>query len=445
MIHSYFKIFSLSFLYLLVFFKSDFMKISVIGTGYVGLITGVGLALNGHKVVCVDNNEEKVEMINQKKPPIFEKGLQQALDKTVGINLFASADLKKAVFDSDVSFICVGTPCDSDGKCDLSFVEFVSKEIAFALKEKKGFHVVVVKSTVVPLTTEKLVLPLIEKHSGKKLGEFGLCMNPETLREGFALEDFLNPDRIILGIKEDKSKKVLEEVYASFSSPMFFCGFSEAEMIKYASNSLLAAKISFINEVGNICKKLDIDTYVVSKGIGMDKRISPKFLDAGIGFGGSCFPKDVSALIAKGNELNIETLLLDSVMKVNDLQPKVFLDLIKSKTELKGKKVAVLGLAFKAGTDDVRESRSVPVIKLLLEEQAEVLAFDPQAEENMKKEIPDISYNDSAQKTVDSSDIVLILTDWKEFSSLDFKEKLVFDARNIFKAKRPKNYTGLSW
>ncbi|PIN99071.1 MAG: UDP-glucose 6-dehydrogenase [Candidatus Diapherotrites archaeon CG10_big_fil_rev_8_21_14_0_10_31_34] len=421
------------------------MNISVIGTGYVGLITGVGLALNGHKVVCVDNNKEKVEMINNKIPPIFEKGLREALNKTVGINLFASTDLKKAVSDSAVSFICVGTPCDEKGKCDLSFVETVSKEIAFALKEKTDFHVVVVKSTVVPSTTEKLVLPLLEKHSGKNLGEFGLCMNPETLREGFALEDFLNPDRIILGLEEEKTKKIMEEVYSSFSSPKFFCGFSEAEMIKYASNSLLATKISFINEVGNICKRMGIDTYIVSKGVGLDKRISPNFLNAGIGFGGSCFPKDVSALIAKGNELGIETFLLDSVMQVNELQPKVFLDLIKSRTELKGKKVAVLGLAFKAGTDDVRESRSIPVIKLLLKERAEVIAHDPQAEENMKKEIPEISYNNSPQNTVDLSDIVLILTDWNEFSSLDFKEKPVFDARNIFKEIKPLNYEGLSW
>jgi len=420
------------------------LKISVIGTGYVGLITGVGFALKGHEVVCIDNNKEKVEMINNKQPPIFEEGLQEAMNKVVLSKLSASSDLRKAVLDSDVSFICVGTPCSEEGKCDLTAVESVSKEIAFALKEKKAFHVVVVKSTVVPSTTEKVVLPLLEGNSGKKLGEFGLCMNPETLREGFALQDFLNPDRVILGLKHDETKKVMEKVYENFSSPKFFCGFSEAEMIKYASNSLLATKISFINEVGNICKKLGIDTYTVSKGVGLDKRISPFFLNAGLGFGGSCFPKDVSALISKGKELGVKTLLLDSVMEVNELQPKVFLDLIKSKTELKGKKVGVLGLAFKGGTDDIRESRSIPVIKMLLDEQAVILAHDPKAEENMKKEFPEISYADSAQQTIDSSEIILILTDWNEFSSLDFKDKLVFDARNILKNK-PVNYEGLSW
>lgn len=421
------------------------MNVAVIGTGYVGLITGAGLALKGHKVVCVDNNKEKVELINNKVPPIFEKGLKEALGKTVPKNLSASTDLRKAVLSSDVSFVCVGTPCDEEGKCDLSFVQAVIKEIAFALKEKNNFHVVVVKSTVIPLTTEKIVLPLLEKHSGKKLGEFGLCMNPETLREGFALGDFLNPDRIILGLEDKKSRKVMEEVYSSFSSKKFFCGFSEAEMVKYASNSLLATKISFINEIGNICKKMGIDTYTVAKGVGLDKRISPHFLNAGLGFGGSCFSKDVSALIAKGKELSVKTSLLDSVMKVNEEQPKVFLDLIKSRTELKGKKVGVLGLSFKPGTDDIRESRSIPVIKMLLQENAMVLAFDPQAEKNMKKEFPEISYNVSAQKTVDSSDIVLILTDWKEFSSLDFKDKMVFDARNVFKKSKPLNYEGLSW
>ncbi len=421
------------------------MKISVIGTGYVGLISGTGLALNGHQIVCIDSNKEKVDLINSKVPPIFEKGLKEALNKIVPDRLSASSDLKKAVLDSDVSFVCVGTPCSKEGKCDLTAVESVVKEIALALKEKTSFHTIVIKSTVVPSTTEKLVLPLLEEFSGKKLGEFGLCMNPETLREGFALEDFLNPDRIILGIQDDKTRKAMKEVYSSFSSPKFFCGFSEAEMIKYASNSLLAAKISFINEIGNICKKLEINTYTVAEGVGLDKRISPHFLNAGIGFGGSCFPKDVSALIAKGNELNIETFLLDSVMKVNDFQPKIFLDLIKSKTELKEKKVGVLGLAFKAGTDDIRESRSIPVIKMLLDEEAEILAFDPQAEENMKKEFPEISYFDSAQKTVDESDLVLILTEWSEFSFLEFKNKPVFDARNIFKNNKPKNYEGLSW
>ncbi len=421
------------------------MNISVIGTGYVGLITGVGLALNNHKVICVDNNKEKVEMINSKIPPIFEKGLEEALNKTVPSNLSASDNLEKAVLDSDVSFICVGTPCDEKGKCDLTAIKVVSEELGKALAKKNSFHVVVVKSTVIPSTTEKIVLPLLEKNSGKKLGEFGLCMNPETLREGFALQDFLNPDRIILGLRGEETKKVMEEVYGKFSSQKFFCDFSEAEMIKYASNSLLAAKISFINEIGKICKKLDIDTYKVSEGIGLDKRISPFFLNAGLGFGGSCFPKDVTALIAEGKSLGVNTFLLDAVIQVNETQPKTFVDFVKKETELKNKKIAVLGLAFKEGTDDIRESRSIPVIKILLEEKAEVLAVDPKAEENMNKEFPEINYFDSSQKAVDLADVVLILTDWKEFSLLDFKDKLVFDGRNIFNKNKPLNYKGFLW
>ncbi|MFH1545324.1 MAG: UDP-glucose/GDP-mannose dehydrogenase family protein [archaeon] len=423
------------------------MKLAVIGSGYVGLISGVGLALNGHEVECIDNDAKKVELINSAKPPIYELGLEEALKKLVPEKLRASTGLKEAVLNSDASFVCVGTPCDEEGKCNLNAVEAVVKSIGSALKENNSFHVVVVKSTVVPTTTEKIVLPLLEEASGKKCGkDFGLCMNPEFLREGFALEDFLKPDRIVCGTSDEKTREIMNSIYSSFNSKILFTSFSEAEMIKYASNSFLSTKISFINEIGNLCKKLGINTYNVAEGVGMDKRISPFFLNAGIGFGGSCFPKDVRALASKAREVGVGSPLLDSVIEVNERQPSKLIELAKKKTELKNKKVGILGLAFKPGTDDVRESRAIPVINELLKEEAKVLAHDPKAEENMKRIFSEVNYFDSAQKLVDESEIIFILTEWEHFSKLDFKDKKVFDGRNIFKNKAsPKNYEGICW
>lgn len=423
------------------------MKLAVIGSGYVGLVSGVGLALKGHEIECIDNDPKKVDLINSAKPPIYELGLEEALKKLVPLKLKASTGLKEAVLNSDASFVCVGTPCDEEGKCNLNAVEAVVKEIGSALKERTSFQIVVVKSTVVPTTTEKIVLPLLEEVSGKKCGkDFGLCMNPEFLREGFALDDFLKPDRIVCGVSDKKTREIMNSIYSPFNSKILFTSFSEAEMIKYASNSFLSTKISFINEIGNLCKKLGIDTYKVAEGVGMDKRISPFFLNAGIGFGGSCFPKDVKALASKAREVGVGSPLMDSVLKVNESQPLKLIELAKKKTELKNKKVGVLGLAFKPGTDDVRESRAIPVITELLKQEAKVLAHDPKAEENMKRIFSGVDYFDSAQKLIDESDVIFVLTEWEHFSKLDFKDKMVFDGRNIFKnSPKPKNYEGICW
>ncbi|MEM4347001.1 MAG: UDP-glucose/GDP-mannose dehydrogenase family protein [Candidatus Altiarchaeota archaeon] len=425
------------------------MNIAVIGAGYVGLITAAGFAEKGHRVFCVDIDKRKIELINEKKAPIYEKGLQEILENRIGKNLFATLNLSEAILNSDITFICVGTPTDKDGSSDLKYVKKVSADIAKNLKEKT-YHVVVVKSTVVPGTTENIVKPIIEKISGKICKkDFGLVMNPEFLREGIALDDFLKPDRIVIGSIDKKSGDIVEDLYKDFNSKIFRTDIKTAEMIKYASNAFLATKISFINEIGNICKKLGIDTYDVAKGISLDHRISPYFLNAGLGFGGSCFPKDLKALIHEAKKVNYNPELLSSVMKVNSKQPYKLIELAKKKVKnFSGKKVAVLGLAFKADTDDIRESQSIPVIKILLKEKAKISAYDPKAMINMKKIFSNIQYANSAEEALKDADIALILTDWKEFENLDFsvmKNKIVVDGRNIVRNKEGIDYEGLAW
>ncbi len=425
------------------------MRISIIGSGYVGLCTGVGFALKGNQVICADIDREKVEKINKGISPIYEPGLDEKLREVLDAGRFrATKDINEAVRGSEVSFMSVGTPSRDDGSIDLKYIEQASRDIGNALKGK-DWHVVVVKSTVVPGTTEGVVKKNLEEASGKKAGRgFGLYMNPEFLREGKALEDFLNPDRVVIGELDKKSGDAVAGLYQGFDAPVMRTGIKTAEMIKYASNALLATKISFINEIGNICKKLGIDTYDVAKGMGMDKRISPQFLQSGLGWGGSCFLKDVAAIVARGRELGCNTRLLDSVMKVNEEQPGVFLRLAEEKVgPLQGRTVAILGLTFKPDSDDIRESRSIPLIKLLKEKGARVVAYDPKAMENVKTLFPDIEYAESAKEAVEKADIVLIATAWEGFKEPElYENKMVIDGRNIFKSgKKPDNYEGLCW
>jgi UDPglucose 6-dehydrogenase len=430
------------------------MNISIVGAGYVGLVTGAGFAEKGHSVVCVDLDKEKVRLINSKKAPIYEEGLDEILSVVVGRNLKATIDLKEAVLSSQVTFICVGTPSDDGGKVDLSYVRKVSEEFGKVLAVKKTYHVVVVKSTVIPGSTEDVVIPLIEKNSGKKAGkDFGVAMNPEFLREGVAIQDFMNPDRIVIGSIDQKSGDVLESIYFKFKAPVLRTNLKTAEMIKYTANSFLATKISFINEVGNMCKEMGIDVYDVAKGVGMDRRISPHFLNAGPGFGGSCFPKDVSALLYKAKTLGVKAILLEGVLEVNKRQPKRVIELVKKKySPLKRKRIAVLGLAFKAGTDDMRESPTIPIVKDLVAEGAQVFAYDPQASENARRIFGgSIKYASSVKEALKDASLALILTDWGEFKNIDYapmKEKKVFDTRKIVnKDLLPKDieYEGLCW
>jgi len=421
------------------------MNIAIVGTGYVGLVTGACFAKLGHKVTCVDINREKVQKINDGIPPIFERGLEELLSKYKN-NITATTDYNTAITNSDLTFICVGTPTLKNGDLDLSFVKDSTISIAKVLKEKNKWHLVVVKSTVLPGTTKDVVLPLLEKHSGKKVGvDMGLGMNPEFLKEGVAIKDFLESDRIVIGYHDEKSLNTLKELYKNFNCPILETTLSAAEMIKYASNAFLATKISFINEIGNMCKKLGIDTYAVAEGIGLDKRIGRAFLDSGIGWGGSCFPKDVDALIAWAKENNEKTRIIESTREVNQQQPlKLITTLKKHIPKLQGKTIGILGLAFKPNTDDIRESRAIPIIDHLLKEGATVKAYDPEAMENFKKIYPRITYCSSASEVL-NSDAILITTKWDEFTELDYRGKIAIDGRRIEQAKKAKTYEGVCW
>ncbi len=428
------------------------MKITVAGTGYVGLITGVGLASQGHDVTCVDIIKEKVDKINSGITPIHEKDLPELLKKVLERGNFrATLNLKSAVKDSDITFICVGTPSREDGSINLQYVEDVSKGIGEAIKENGKYHIVVVKSTVIPGTTESVVTPILEKYSGKRAGvDFGIAMSPEFLREGKALEDFMHPDRVVIGTSDQKTFETLKDVLAFEQTHVIKTSLKSAEMIKYASNAFLATKISFINEIGNICKKLGIDSYEVAKAVGMDHRISPHFLRSGLGFGGSCLPKDVKALREKAKSIGYEPKLLDSVLEVNQFQREQMVKIAEEKlSNLNGKKIAVLGVAFKAYTDDIREAPAIDIIKMLLEKGANVFAYDSEALENARKIFGDkINYADSPGEALESADICLIVTEWPEFKNLDFskmKNKIVIDGRNILENRNGIDYVGLCW
>jgi len=421
------------------------MNISIIGTGYVGLVSGACFAKFKNNVIFVDIDKEKIKKINNGISPIFEKGLDNIL-KEFKYNLKASTDYKFAINDSEITFICVGTPSNKDGSIDLKYIKESSKEIGELLKNKNNYHVIAVKSTVLPGTTGDIILPIIEKYSGKKAGiDFGVAMNPEFLREGNAVYDFLNPDRIIIGSYDEKTKDILRNLYINFRCPIVETALSSAEMIKYASNCFLATKISFINEIGNLCKKLGIDTYEVANGIGLDKRIGRAFLDSGIGWGGSCFPKDLHAILACYNENNEKANIIQSTILVNDLQPLKLVALLKKHIpHLKGKNIGILGLAFKPGTDDIRYSRAIPIIDKLIKDGFIVKAYDPKAMNNFKEIYPNIKYCTSAKEALDA-DVVFILTKWDEFKNLDYKGKLVIDGRNLEEAKNGKRYEGVCW
>jgi UDPglucose 6-dehydrogenase len=429
------------------------MRISVVGSGYVGLITAAGFAEKGHEVVCVDVDARKVELINSRRPPIYENGLSEILEHTVPATLTASLDLEGSVLKTDVTFICVGTPSDDDGSINLKYVKEVSAQLGRILRKKRGYHVVVVKSTIIPGSTEEHVIPILERESGGKAGrDFGVVMNPEFLREGVAVEDFMRPDRVVIGSIDARSGDAIESLYYKFKAPVLRVNLKTAEMIKYTANSMLAAKISFINEVGNICKLIGVDVYDVAKGIGLDHRIGPHFISAGPGFGGSCFPKDVKALVHKAKEVGVKPRLLESVLEVNEGQPAVMLGILKAKYRLKGAKVAVLGLAFKAGTDDMRESPSIHVVEGMLKAGAKVTAYDPQAMENARRTFGGkIGYASSVAEALGGAELAVILTEWDAFKTVDFspmKKRRVFDARHIVNTdllSEDVEYEGLCW
>jgi len=421
------------------------MKISVIGCGYVGCVTGACFADLGHDVVFVDLDPEKIAAINAGKAPIYEPGLDELLQKNSS-QIVATDDLADAVCHTEVTFICVGTPSRQDGSIDLTYVRSAAAEIGRVLKEKRDYHTVIVKSTVLPGTAEGVVLPILEAESGKRaFVDFGLASNPEFLREGSALTDFFTPDRIIIGISDDRSRRLLEELYSPIDCPKMIAAIPVAEMIKYVSNAFLATKISFANEIGNICKQTGIDTAEVFRGVGMDHRINPAFFQSGIGFGGSCFPKDVRALIARAEEVGVEPRILKDVIEVNEEQPLKLLELLKMHVpDLDRKTIGLLGLAFKPNTDDVRESRAIPIVETLLRKGATVLAYDPMAMGNFRKLYPQVNYVPTAADAL-AADAVLITTEWKEFESLSYSGKIVIDGRRIERARDGSTYDGVCW
>jgi UDPglucose 6-dehydrogenase len=402
------------------------MNLAIIGTGYVGLTSGICFASKGHNVKCIDIDSKKVDLINSKISPIYEDGMNELLAKVIENGaLKATTDAKGAIVESEAVFICVGTPSMPDGSINLDYIRGAAKTIADNLN---NYKVIVVKSTVVPKTTENVVGKIL-KDSGK---EFGLCMNPEFLKEGSAIADFLQGDRIVLGVSDKKTEEVMRKVYGNFGQKIFVTNPRTAEMIKYANNSFLATKISFANEIGNLCKKLEIDTYAVMDGIGMDDRINRKFLNAGAGFGGSCFPKDVKAIVSKGVAEGEPMTLLKAVLKVNDLQPMKMVELLKKRIKIEGKTIGLLGLAFKKGTDDLREAPSMIIIDELIRQKAEIIAYDPKAMNNAKKLLGEkINYAKSVGEVIEKSDAVLIVTEWDEFKNLDFSDKIVIDARRM--------------
>ena len=412
------------------------MKITIVGGGYVGLVTGACFADIGHDVTIIEVDPVKVGMINEKKAPIFEPGLEEILLRTTGRNLRASLSYD-SVCTSDITFICVGTPPNEDGSANLTYIESASRSIGMALQTATSYPVVVVKSTVPPGTTETVVRPAVLATSKKTEDEIGFAMNPEFLREGRAIEDFRNPDRVVIGSNRPRAGDRVADVYQKFSAPVVRTGLAAAEMIKYTSNAFLATKISFSNEIGNICKELGIDVYEVMKGVGLDQRIGPKFLDAGAGFGGSCFPKDVSSLAVLAGKAGIDPKILRAVLEVNEYQPYRLVALLEKKAgSLSGKRIAVIGLAFKDNTDDVRDSRAIPVIQELLKKGARVVAFDPMAGPNMKKVFPSIEYAGTAGDALKGADGCLVMTEWPEFGRIDkefdlMAHKIVIEGRRI--------------
>ncbi len=412
------------------------MNISLVGSGYVGLVTGTCLANTGNRVICVDLDRKKTDLINQGKPPIFEKGLEKLLKTCLEKNsITATTDLDSAVRETEITIIAVGTP-DLNGRTDLTYIKNAAAGIGKALREKSGYHSVVVKSTVPPGTTDGVVKAELETQSGKTAGlDFGLGMNPEFLREGCAVEDFMNPDRIVVGGSDKKAQDHIKSMYACFpESDIIMTNNSTAEMIKYTSNSLLATLISFSNEIANICSETNgVDAEDVMAAVHLDKRLNPKkasgkrtnpgflaYLKAGCGFGGSCFPKDVKSLVAYATEKNQDPKILKAVIDVNDKQPaRVIKMLEKNFTHLKDIKVSVLGLAFKPGTDDMRESPAIPIVNELARQGAKIIAYDPVAEGNAKAVFSENSvyYASSLEEAV-RSDALVVLTCWNEFKKL---------------------------
>ncbi len=414
------------------------MKIAVIGSGYVGLVTGACFADLGNEVICVDNDLEKVKKLKNNEIPFYEPGL----DNLVKVNvrekrLSFTSEISEGVKNSEVIFIAVGTPPKEDGSADLSAIERVGKEIGSNLN---GYKLIVEKSTV-PVRTGEWLRNVIEKYNVNNI-EFDVASNPEFLREGTAIHDFMNPDRIVIGVENEKAAQILVSLYSNLNAPILITDIKSAEIIKHASNAFLSMKISFINAVANICELAGADVKKVAKGIGLDKRIGEAFLNAGIGYGGFCFPKDLDAFIAISENLGYDFKLLKEVRNINDLQKLFPVRKLKEIYDsLSGKNIGILGLAFKPNTDDMRLAPSIDIINALHREGANIKAYDPVAMENAKKIFKDIpiTYCENVYDVARESDAIVIVTEWNEFKYIDLlkikklmKDNVIIDGRNIY-------------
>lgn len=443
------------------------MKLSIIGTGYVGLVSGACFAEVGHDVTCVDVDTNKVDCINRGETPIYEVGLEALLRRHIGKRLRATTDMKAAVRGSDMTFIAVGTPFDGE-RIDLTYIRQAARDVGAALREKAGYHVVVVKSTVVPGTTDDVVRPLVEETSGRRAGvDFGVGMNPEFLTEGVAVSDFMEPDRIVVGGMDERTVDVLASAYEKFAGvPVVRTNNKTAEMIKYTSNAVLATLISFSNEIGNLCARLGgVDAVDVMRGVHLARYFTTpdgdgrratapitSFLYAGCGFGGSCLPKDVKALVAHGEAAGEPMPLLDTVIKINLQQPQRVVGILRRHFPvIDNLKVSVLGLAFKPDTDDMRESPAIPIIRELLALGARVSAYDPVATETAKKVLPDkdIRFVDSLEAALQDADVAVVVTSWDIFSKVpEIIQKhgtspLIVDGRRMLDKQRIARYSGI--
>lgn len=416
------------------------MKIAVAGTGYVGLVTGVVFADLGNEVLCVDIDPAKVDAINKGQSPIYEPGLDEMLHRNLEEGrIQATTDLESATRAAEVIFICVGTPPTDTGEPDLKYVDAAAATIGRALN---GYKIIVNKSTV-PVGTGDRVRRIIEQNRIEP-HEFDVVSNPEFLREGSAVHDTLNPDRIVIGADNPRAAMKIVELYAPLERPMLITNLATAEIIKYASNTFLALKISFVNAIADLCERMGADVTQVAKAMGYDQRIGHAFLQAGLGFGGSCFPKDVQAFAHTVQRYQLDPTLYQQILAINDARPVQFVNRMRERLgELQGRTIGLLGLAFKPNTDDIREARSLEIIKLLLQAGATVKAYDPVAMPRVQALFPDVIYCRNAYEVAEDADALALITEWNEFRQLNFerirnamRQPNLFDGRNLYDPQR---------
>ena len=418
------------------------MQIAIVGTGYVGLVTGTCLADFGLSVTCVDQDKTKISLLNSGGVPIYEPNLAPLIEKNISAGrLTFTTNLEKAVKESKVIFIAVGTPSNDDGSANLTQIEKVAQQIATSMNDYK----VIVNKSTVPIGTAAKIKEIINKNQPtSKPFDFDIVSNPEFLREGSAVYDFTHPDKIVIGTNSPKALKIMQEIYRPLyliDTPFVITNPETAELIKYACNAFLATKITFINEIANLCDKVGADVHQIAKAMGLDGRISPKFLHPGPGYGGSCFPKDTEALYHFASTCGYEFKLLKGVISANTRQRELMVEKIKHHlgSDLNGKTIGILGLAFKQNTDDIRKSPSIDIIKLLLKEGAKIKCFDPLAMKNTRKILPDLTYCQDEYETASDSDALVIATEWNQFRNLDLskikkllKTPILLDLRNLY-------------